>query len=212
MKKINLKRKITNYLSINKTPLVFSCLSIFVGVIIGSFVAAFMCGNDFDSLNSYLKNFISAYNLQTIDSWDIFRTSLYNGIKTVLIMWISGVWVYFLPLSYIQLLSKGYKIGLTIAIFVRVFGGFGVLFSVVSLLVQILFLVPIMIFYCVFNTRFSIRLHKLRGQRVSSDLRNEICFKNLVYLFIIIVLTLIYCLAEAFIMPPILKLVCSFFI
>ena len=43
-------------------------------------------------------------------------------------MWISGVWVYLLPLSYIQLLSKGYKIGLTIAIFVRVFGGFGVNF------------------------------------------------------------------------------------
>ncbi len=212
MKRTNIRKNLSNHLKRNKWKYMLAFLSIFLGVLTGSLTASMSSVDKFESIDLYVKNFVSAYNLQTVDGAEIFRFSVYNSIKVILFMWISGISVWLLPLSFVQLVSKGYKLGISMAAFVRIFGLRGVLFSMVSALPQLLLFLPAMAVYAVFNIKFATTLFRIRGQRVASNIKNEMYLNNFLHLLGIITVSVMCSLVDAFVMPIILKTVCSFLI
>lgn len=212
MKRTNIRKNLSNHLRRNKWKYLLAFLNIFLGVLAGSLTAAMSSVNKFESIDLYVRNFVSAYNLQTVDGAEIFRFSVYNSIKVILFMWVSGISVWLLPISFIQLATKGYKLGFSMAAFVRVFGLRGALFSLVSALPQLFLFLPAMAVYAVFNVKFSTTLFRMRGQRVASNIKNEMYLNNFLHLLGIITVSVMCSLADAFVMPIILKPVCSFLI
>lgn len=185
-------------------------LSLMLGVLTGSLTASMSDTDKFGLLEQYIRNFVSAYSLQSVDVADIFKLSIYTNIKVILFMWISGLWIWIMPIAFVQLGAKGYKLGLSTAAFIRVFGARGIVFSVVSSLPQILLFIPALIIYAVFNIKFSTALYRMKGQRVTSNAKNEMYLKNFLHLLGIITVSVMCSLVDAFVMPIILKPVCSF--
>ncbi|MBE7032380.1 MAG: hypothetical protein E7401_05420 [Ruminococcaceae bacterium] len=212
MKRTIIRKNLSNHLKKNKWQYLFVFLSIFSGILAGSLTASMSAADKFEPIDLYVRNFVSAYNLQTVNGAEIFRFSVYNSVKVILFMWVSGLCVWFMPLSLVQLGAKGYKLGISMAAFVRIFGVRGILFAVISALPQLLLFLPAMAAYAVFNIKFSMTLLRMRGQRVASNIKNEMYLNNFLHLLGIITVSVMCSLADAFVMPIILKPVCAFLI
>ncbi len=209
MKNFRIKKRISDYLNRNKWQILIVFASLFAGIIIGSFFSVRMSVDKSDATATYIQNFISAYGLQSVNKGEIFKFSLYNNIKLVVFLWFSGLWVGLLPFGLVQVGLKGYKIGFSTAIFVKIFGIRGVLFAFLSVLPQILFMLPTVIVYSVFNINFAFTLRNIRFQRTSGNIKNQLYIKNLIFLVVAVLIAIIAGLVDAYIVPPILKPICS---
>lgn len=209
MKKIHTGKLISEFLVKNKWQFaaVFACL--LAGVFIGSVYAALLKEQSADAMTEYLKNFVSAYNLQSVNRKDIFVFSVYNNIKTVLFLWLSGLWTGLLPLGAVQVFAKGCKFGFSTAVFIKVFGLKGVFFALLAALPQVVVMIPFMLAYYVLNINFAFSMQKIKNGKLSKNSKNEIYIKNLLYLLAAVLAAIIAALTDAFIMPPVLKPVCS---
>ena len=210
MKKLRMGKIASEYITKNKWQYFVACMSLILGVFIGSGIAFMMNGEKADGVSAYVQNFISAYNLQSVNKVDVFKFSVYNNIKVVLLMWVSGLWLWFIPVSFVQLGVKGYRLGFSMAAFVRVLGGRGILFSAVSALPQVFLLVPALIIYAVINVNFALCFQRMRRQKSSASSKTELYLKNLFSLIGIIIVSIICSLADAYVMPVLLKPVCAF--
>lgn len=209
MKKNQLKRVLTDYITDNRIQLLVAVFCVFVGTVIGSLSAVFLERTEYDVLGVYIDNFVSAYNLQPLNRYEIFIHSLYNNFKIILFMWLSGVWVGFIPLCLLQLGAKGYKIGFTVAALVRILGGKGVLFVGVSMIPQIMIALPALIFYTVFNINSAFVFNKIRNNCKTPLSKKEIYIKNFLCLLGMVLIMVLCSFFDSFVIPPVLKPVCS---
>ncbi len=209
MKNFRIKKRISDYFNTNKWQILIVLASVFAGIMVGSLFSIRISPEKYNEVESYIKNFISAYGLQSVDCNDILKFSIYNNSKMVLFLWFSGIWVWFLPIGLVQIGLKGYKIGFSTTIFVKIFGIKGIIFAIISVLPQILFMLPMMIYY-VINIKFAFSLNRIRFQHASSNLKNQLYIKNLICFVIAIGVAVVSGLVDAYIIPPILKPVCAF--
>ena len=209
MKKLYIKRSISEYLIKNKWQLCTVFCMLLLGTVIGTMISVSMDFSESSAMGEYISNFVSAYNLQQIDRGSIFKFSAYNNIKTTLIIWASGLWIGLLPLNLIKVGAHGYKLGFSTALLVREFAVKGTIFAVASALPQIFVALPALIVYSIFNINFSIsqRLSKSRG--LSSGIKTKNYVKNLIYLVGLITLSFFLAFLDAYVIPIILKPICS---
>ncbi len=212
MRKIKLFRNITDYIVNNRMKYIFACICLVFGIVIGSLLAVFMDSEGFTSLGIYMNNFVSAHILQPISRKSVFNFSVYNNFKIILLMWISGFGVFFIPLGLAQLIAKGYKIGFTTVFLTQLYGVKGALFSLISVIPQMLLLIPTLLTYTVFNINFAFELRRIRqhGQTFLSN--KDLCLKNLAFLSLTIVILVVCSLIDTFVIPTVLKPVCLFII
>lgn len=208
MKKLHTGKLISEYLIRNKWQFAAAFVCVFAGVFAGTVYAAALKGQTAEAMNGYLKNFVSAYNLQSVNRKDIFSFSVYNNIKTVLFMWLSGLWVYFLPVGAVQLFAKGCKLGFSTSVFVRIFGLKGIFFAFLAALPQFVAIIPFMTVYYAININFALSLNRIKNGRSSRCSKNEIYIKNLLYLLAAVFVAVLAAVVDAFVMPPVLKPVC----
>lgn len=205
MKKLYIHKSISKYIQRNKWQFIIAVTALFAGTIIGSFAAAYMGGEQSSALGKYLENLISAYNFESVSGEEIFKNSLLGNFKTALFIWISCLWVGFIPFSVFQIGLKGYKLGFTTSLCVRLFGIKGIVFSIFSEFSQIFIIIPFLIFLGVFCMNFA----TIKGRTGMAD-KKDMYFKNIIILFLVIIASIVSAFADAFIIPPILKPICSF--
>ncbi len=210
MKKYNFVRYITDYISGNRLQFFFVIISLLLGTVIGSLSALSLEQGSYENLNSYLRNFVSAYNIQSISKTDILRVSVYNNIKVVLLLWVSGLWLGFIPLGILQVGAKGYKLGFTTVLILQIYRGKGLLLAIVSIVPQVLILIPVIIIYTVFNINFALSLRKIRLKGQSMATHKEMYLRNLLFLVGTLAVLILCSLIDAFVVPPVLKPICSF--
>ena len=209
MRTLRIKKSISDYIIRNKWQILIVFASLCAGIMIGSFFSARMSSEKSDATAKYLQNFVSAYGLQSVDKGEIFKFSLYNNIKLVIFLWISGLWIGLLPFGIVQVGLKGYKIGFSTTIFVKIFGVKGILLALLSILPQMLFILPVIIFYSVFNINFALLLKKYRYQHTSGNVKTRLYLRNLIFFVGALIISIISGLVDAYIVPPILKPLCS---
>ncbi len=209
MKRISIKNELTHYIADNKAQFLIAVFSVFVGTVIGSLSAATIDSSEYHSLDTYIGNFLSAYNLQPVSKSEIFVFSVYNNFKMVLFMWLSGLWVGFIPVCILQLGAKGYKLGFSSAVLVRIIGGKGIFFVVVSLLPQIMISLPVLIVYTVFNINFAHTVRRLKQQGKFVSVSKELYMRNLFCLLGTVIVLLFCSFLDAYVIPPILKPICT---
>lgn len=209
MKNLRIKRRISDYIIKNKWQILIVFASLFAGIMLGSFFSVKMSDEKSEATAKYIQNFISSYGLQSTDKGEIFKFSLYSNIKLVIFLWISGLWVGLIPFGIIQVGLKGYKIGFSTTIFVKIFGIKGILLAILSILPQLLFMLPVVIIYSVFNINFALFLKNAKYQRLSLNIKNRLYVRNLIFFVGAVVMSIISGLVDAYIVPPILKPICS---
>lgn len=208
MKKGRIIKTFTDYFFRNRLLFVLTVFCIMSGTVIGSLSAASISGERFDALSGYMNNFLSAYGIQSANRSEIFLFSLYANIKILLFMWVSGLWIGFIPIGLLQLGIKGYKLGFTVAFLIQLYGGKGIMLILVSLLSQVLFLIPALMFFAVFNLKFAVELRRIRLRGNLPD--KDVYFKNFLALLFVLIILVLCSLIDAFIVPTVLKPVSLF--
>jgi len=210
MKNTVFYKNITDYIVNNRMKFLLCIVILVLGSVIGSLSAFFLSSGSYDLLGIYVTDYLSANTIQIIDKKSVFSFSIYNNIKYVLFMWVSGFWVGLLPLGLIQQGFIGYKLGFTTMFFVQLYRSKGLLFMLVSVIPQLLILVPAVITYSVFNINFALTLKYIRRRGQFLYERKDLLLKNFVFLIIVSMLIVCSSLVDAFIVPPILRPICSF--
>ncbi len=208
MKKIHFAKHLTDYISRNRVKFFIAFISLFLGTVIGSLSALTLADESFEGLFAYLDNFVSAYTLQPTNRSIVFWNSLYNNIKILLFMWLSGLWAWLIPFGVAQLGIKGYKLSFTLTLLIQIYGMKGVVFAFTTLLPQFLFMLPILVFYVVFNINFSLELRRYRGRCASPE--KDMYIKNLLTLFVVLVVMVLCSLFDGFVIPTVLRPICLF--
>ncbi|MBQ2932823.1 MAG: stage II sporulation protein M [Clostridia bacterium] len=209
MKRLNIKKYISDIFLRNKWQFLIVFLSLFSGILFGTYFSSSMNQETADAMDKYINNFVSAYNLQSANAGEVFKFSVYNNIKIIIFIWISGLWVGFLPVNLIQIGAKGYKLGFSVTLLVKSFGVKGIAFSTISSASQIFIMIPALILYSVFNINFSFFQKHSRFTNLSAVFKNEFYIKNLLYLAAIIILSVFVSFLDAYIIPQVLKPICS---
>lgn len=209
MKRLNIKNYISDVLLKNKWQFLIVFLSLFSGIIVGTYFSSSMHHETADAMDKYINNFVSAYNLQSVNASEVFKFSVYNNLKIIIFIWLSGLWVGFLPVNLIQIGAKGYKFGFSVTLLVKNFGLKGIAFSTISSVPQIFIMIPALILYSVFNINFAFFQKHSRVTNLSAVFKNEFYIKNLLYLAAIIILSIFVSFLDAYIIPQVLKPICS---
>ncbi len=194
----------------NKRCYMIAVAALLIGLVLGSVSAVSLGGEQYTSLSSFTDNFISSYNLQPVSKTGIFTASVMGNIKTVFLLWVSGLWIGFIPFAVFQLALKGYKLGFSAAFFVSAYKGKGILFAVMSLMPQLIILMPILTMYTVFNIKYAISARQLRTRTASDTVRRDMCMRNFLCVLGVVAAVLLCSIFDAFVVPPVLKPVCSY--
>jgi len=126
------------------------------GIIAGALHMAFSAENT--ELYSYLNNFLNSIS-NTTDKFAIFKRSLSDNLKLLLIITLCGFFKFGFAGSFFCCSAKGFAIGFTTSAFLRYYGIRGLLIPLSSLLSTIIFL-PIFIIFCAYSSYFSLKCKK----------------------------------------------------
>ena len=201
---------IKGYISDNKRQYAVVIAALVAGMALGCLSALRMSGQQFESLSGYTENFVSSYNLQPVSRSRVFISSAMGNIKTVLFLWVSGLWVGLIPFAIFHIGVKGYKIGFSTAFLVSAYRGRGVLFALMSMLPQMIIFVPALTVFAVFNIRYAASIRRVRIRNGARSMRREMYLQNAVCVLGILAVVACCSLLDAFIIPPVLKPVCSY--
>lgn len=201
---------VAEHISDNKHYYAVVIAALFAGLVLGSVSAASMEGEQYTNLSGFMDNFISSYNLQPVNKTRVLMNSIAGNIKTVLFLWVSGMWVGLIPFAIFQMGVKGYKLGFSAAFLVSAYKGRGILFAVMSLMPQILILMPILTVYTVFNIKYAMSVRKMRLRNASDTVRRDMYIRNFLCVLGVVAVVFVCSLFDAFVIPPVLKPVCSY--
>lgn len=211
MKK-HLIQTLTDYIADNKRQYAVVLAALLIGTVLGSFSAVNLDSEKFESLSRYTDSFISSYNLQPVSKTGVFLSSVATNIKTVFFLWLSGLWVGLIPLTLFQTGIRGYKLGFSTAFLVSAYNGKGLIFAIMSMLPQMLIFLPALAVYAVFSIKYSISVKRLRNHGNPAQVRKEMYFRNALCTLGILTVMVICSLCDAYVIPPVLKPVCSFWV
>ncbi len=209
MKKCKFLKTFTDYITRNRLQFLVVALCLASGTVIGSLSAASLNDERFNLLSSYINNFTSAYSIQSVSHSEIFKFSLYNNIKLLLFMWVSGLWIWLIPFGLLQLGLKGYKLSYTVFFLIQLYRGRGIIFALVAVIPQIIIMLPTLICYSVLNINSAICFRRLRQKGHGFYTQKELYLRNLLCLVMVAAAFLICSLIDAFVIPAVLRPVCS---
>lgn len=196
----------------SKNQYLVAAAVICLGILIGGISAFILSEANVSALSGYMNNFFSAFSLQTLSKNEVFRLSLLGNLKTILLLWICSFSVFLLPVSLLHIGARGFRIGFSIAFMLKQYLFKGALFSAVSILPHNLILVPALLVYTVFCMNFAVEMKRLRANNTLYRVKKQMYLKNLKTLLLIVAVILVASLLEGYIVPALLRPLCSLFV
>ena len=190
------KETISAHILSNRICYIIALLSALLGIGIGIF-----SGIKAPKESEFLQGFLLSFTEEETNTLSIFTRSLVLNLRTVLVIWASSFFVWLLPLSFIQLGAKGFGVGFCFS-YLILDGGFkGLCFSLSSLLIQSLILIPVFIIYTVLQVNFSGEFDKTRKSPSLYKERKKLLTKNALSLTFVL-LPILFCgLVDAYLTP-----------
>ena len=212
MKKNILKTDIGMAFKKYKTIYIITFSLLLTGILTGAIFALSRPDNIDVTTKEYLENFMTSLTLQGVSKSEIFRLSFLNRVKAFIILTISGLSAWFLPLGALQLLISGFKLGFTFLYFIKIFYIKGFFIALILLIPHVFLFIPAICYFYINRiiTLKKISLYKKNG--FSNSIKLNI-FKSFIVSFLIFwSIALFSCVIDGYIVTSVVKLVCSFFI
>ena len=186
----------------------FTVIGLFLfGIIAGSLLSSL--NNSMKETENYVNTFLSTYSLQGTVKSQVFLISLINYMKFILFLWISGWSVWLIPLCILQVFSKGFRIGYTVACFIQCYQIRGILLSILTILPQSILFLPALFYFGVYQLQFFSERRSLLSGKAPHGNKKAIYGKN-AFLFLMFLLLILFCaLIEGYVIPTILHPFCT---
>jgi stage II sporulation protein M len=207
MKYTKIKRLIVPHKKIN----IFVVCVLILGVIAGAIFSSILGLNDKKIVVEKITLFIDNINHNTLNSILVFKNSLGINLLYIFIIWILGMTLLGIIVNTGILFFKGFIFGFSIASFIITYSYRGIPLSILYLLLGQLINIMVLILITIYSIMFSLKLFKVVFKLDNIDTRKF--FKNYLIIFILVILISIFsALIEAFILPPLIKLIIKLYV
>ena len=204
-------KKIINYLNETikkeKYLLRFNIIIFIIGLVLGTIFINFITSEDKELLKEQLSTFISNIKILSpnIYGFNTFLSDLFSNLLELSIIFILGISMIGILFIIFYLFFKGFMLGVSMSTFIISYGFKGIVGMILYIIPFYIFSILIYFFISFFAIDASIKFIKAL---IKKDKLNFKTFfgKYLLSYLISILLIIIYCLGNSFIMPLLLKL------
>ncbi|WZL74915.1 stage II sporulation protein M [Clostridiaceae bacterium 35-E11] len=187
------------------------CMFFIIGISAGAFTIKALGNIQKQELINYLKNFFQILGDKPIDEFSVLKQSLTNNLQTGAFIWLLGITVIGVPLILLLIAIRGFVIGFTVGFLTEQLGFKGILFSLLSIFPQNLFIIPSILVIAVIGISFStmmIRNKLNKSHYNNSTFRQFIMYSTIVFsIFSVIILG---CIMEAYVTPVFMRAISQY--
>lgn len=203
--KETLKQHIVN----NSKEYIIIALLFIIGIFLGVLFVNNIQETPKAEIQSYLENFIQKLKeTEKIDNMNLLKTSVGQNILLAIVTWFFGTTVIGIPVVFGIILYRGFCLGYTISACIAIMGmSKGLLFVLISLLLQNLIFIPAILALAV--SGFKLYKSIVKDNR-KENVKLEI-LRHTIFSFLMLILLLIASLVEIFISTNLLKLFIKYF-
>lgn len=141
-----IKEIILKHIVNNKKEYLSACMIFLIGIILGVLFLNYMQEVEQTEVKNYIQNFIQTLKEgnTTIDQEALLKSSIKSNVIMGIFLWFMGSTVIGMPIVYLYIAYRGFCISYAISAAIAVLGtGKGMLFSVSSILLQNIMIIPI---------------------------------------------------------------------
>lgn len=161
--------------------------------LIGIIIAVIFTNNDNNTENSQIGNNVTTFIecLKTdyqVDKAKLLKELIINNIFTAFILWFMGCVVIGIPVVYGLIVYKGFSLGYTISTIILALGTWkGIMFSLITLLLQNLIIIPCIFAISVSGTKlYKVILKDKRRENIKIEIIRHTIFSLIILCFLIL--------------------------
>lgn len=208
-KRVSFKNTIYKHIVNNSKEYIFITLIFLVGIFLGVMFINNGTEAHLSEIDSYLDNFINKLkNTEDLKCFEMLKITISENILLAITIWFFGTTVIGIPVVFGIILYRGFCLGYTIASIIVTMGlGKGILFVIISLVLQNIILIPAIIAIAVsgFNLYKSIVKDKNK-----ENIKIEV-LRHTIFSLIMLLLLCIAAVVEILISTNILKKIIKYF-
>lgn len=179
-----------------------------IGVSAGAFTVNGLSAIQRAELANYFQGFLQLLDKQSIDSSELFKVSLLENGRFVLLLWILGVTIIGIPFIFVLVGVRGFITGFSSGFVIKILGFKGIIFTLCALIPKEIIIIPCIIALGVNGMNFSMNIIKSRSiKHISKEgLKTSFfsyCFVTMFFCFLILTGILV----EAFITPVFIRII-----
>lgn len=146
-KRLKIWDTIGNHVANNKKEYILVTLIFLVGIFLGVMFINNSKENQLSEISSYFNNFIDKLkNTEKLETMAILKTTLLENIMLAVTLWFFGTTVIGIPIVFGIIMYRGFCLGYSIATIISVIGGGkGILFILITLVLQNILFIPALI-------------------------------------------------------------------
>lgn len=201
--------KLKNHIKLDKKLFIFLVILLIVGIISGSIFVTLLCDNDKTLVTEYLNTFLNKLSNHQLDYLYVFKNSLISNIVLVILIWLLGISVIGLPIMIALYFYKTFILGFSVGSIIANYHLKGVLFGLIYAIGQAIIIFGLMILL-IYAMSFSFKMINCIFKKKTLDFK-LIINKYAFILGIIIIITLIGCIYDSYLMPIILNSISKLF-
>lgn len=202
---------IKDHIKNNKITYIGLFIFYILGISAGSVAVNQLDYQQRSEMTDYFNGFLKLLDSSKVDGISLFKMSLWDNFRVILLLWVLGIIVIGFPIFYIIIGMRGFITGFSSGVIMNVLGVKGVLISFTCFLPKEVIIVPCLIAISVNGIKLSKSIIKgwiKRNTYKEDKLRYRIMPYSFVTVFFSI-FVLIAIVLEAFFSPVILKLLSS---
>ncbi len=183
------------------------CMFFIIGISSGAFTIRALGEYQKQELINYIQNSFQILNHQPVKEVSVFKQSILNNLQTGAFIWILGITVIGIPIILILIAIRGFIIGFTVGFFIDQLGIKGMLFSLISVLPQNIFIIPGILVVAVIGISFSkmIIRNKINKSYNTHNIFKQFILYSTIISFIFLII-LLGCMVEAYIIPIFIRM------
>ena len=202
------KNKISLELKRNRRAYIFVSMLFLAGLITGGIYADKIPLDNSSNAYKDFQVFTELYPLQGISKERLFWDIFINNLQVMSFIWISGWYTILLPIGFFQVILKGIRIGFTVFSLWNWYKIKGLLFSVAALSVHNIIYITAIVFFMVYQMKFSLERRQIRKSKNNKNLKRDVYINNLLSTFITAMFLLISALTESYVTSGLLHSLC----
>lgn len=146
-KRLKLGNTIYQHITNNSKEYILLTLIFLIGIFLGVMFINNSQETQRGEITSYLNNFIDKLkNTENLESAEILKTTIVENVFLAITLWFFGTTVIGIPVVFCIILYRGFCLGYSIASIILTIGiGKGIIFVLISLLLQNIIFIPAII-------------------------------------------------------------------
>jgi stage II sporulation protein M len=196
-----LKTDIIQHIRKNITLYLIILFALLTGIASGSFTAGAMDDAQRSALGGYLQTFFQGTKYEPVNHNAVFLESIWQHLQSTFLIWLSGLFLFGMPLVFLFVGIRSFFIGFTIGFLISQYHFGGFLFTIVCILPQTLIYIPCITGIGVLAMEHSINRLKNRKITQSREQRSRNAGSYTLKIVVLFVLLAVGSLVEAYLSP-----------